>query len=91
MVTQEVEDIHVDVGDSVILPCHVTGDPPVQYVTWSKDSAVYDPPYDSVHLSNGSLLLSEVSEHDGGEYACQPYNSLGNQGGWSQPFLLIID
>lgn len=91
MVTQEVEDIHVVLGDSVLLPCHVTADPPVQYVTWSKDSAVYDPHYDSVHLSNGSLLLTEVSGHDSGEYACQPYNSLGNQGGWSQPFLLIID
>jgi len=91
MVTQSVDDIHVLLDDSVLLPCHIVADPPLQFVTWFKDNTPYEPPYQSMSLLNGSLLLESVEYSDAGEYACEPYNSLGNSGGISESFLLIVE
>eukprot|EP00092_Neocalanus_flemingeri_P027169 GFUD01029465.1.p1 GENE.GFUD01029465.1~~GFUD01029465.1.p1 ORF type:complete len:1258 (-),score=258.89 GFUD01029465.1:483-4217(-) len=91
MVTQAVGDISVYLDDSVLLPCHIAADPPIQFVTWLKDKAPYYPPLESMSLSNGSILIEHVDYSDAGEYACTPFNSLGNSGGVSEPFMLIVD
>ena len=90
-VTDSVDDIHVLLDDPVLLPCHISSDPPLEYVTWFKDNSPYTPPYNSLELSNGSLLLDSVDYSDGGEYSCLPHNILGNSGGQSQPFSLIVE
>jgi len=90
-VTGSVDDIQAFLDEPVLLPCHISSDPPLEYVTWFKDSAPFTPPYTSVDLSNGSLVLASVQYSDSGEYSCLPYNILGNIGGVSQPFTLIVE
>ena len=63
----------------------------MEFVNWFKDKAPFEPPYKSTDLANGSLILESVDYSDSGEYACMPYNVLGNSGGISEPFLLIVD
>ena len=48
-----------------ILPCYFDANPPVQFVTWTKDRQIFDPFDDEgiEYLTNGSLLIKKVSNH----------------------------
>ena len=47
-----------------IIQCYIEANPPIQFVTWTRDSRIYDP-YDVagvMAMENGSILIDKVRE-----------------------------
>ncbi|XP_050308030.1 protein turtle isoform X4 [Anthonomus grandis grandis] len=65
-----------------VIQCYIKANPPMQYVTWTKDKRVLEPYQikDVVVMNNGSLLLTRVNENHQGQYTCTPYNAHGTKG-----------
>lgn len=65
-----------------VVQCYIKANPPLQYVTWTKDKRLLEPyqTKDIVIMNNGSLLFTRVNENHQGRYTCTPYNAQGTQG-----------
>ncbi|XP_023316345.1 protein turtle isoform X2 [Trichogramma pretiosum] len=65
-----------------VVHCYIKANPPLQYVTWTKDKRLLEPYQikDIVVMTNGSLLFTRVNENHQGKYTCTPYNAHGTQG-----------
>ncbi|KAH0951046.1 hypothetical protein HN011_010977, partial [Eciton burchellii] len=65
-----------------VVQCYIKANPPLQYVTWTKDKRLLEPyqTKDIVIMNNGSLLFTRVNENHQGRYTCTPYNAHGTQG-----------
>lgn len=60
-----------------VVQCHIKANPPLQYVTWTKDKRLLEPyqTKDIVIMNNGSLLFTRVNQNHQGRYTCTPYNA----------------
>lgn len=65
-----------------VVQCYIKANPPLQYVTWTKDKRLLEPyqTKDIVIMNNGSLLFTRVNQNHQGRYTCTPYNAQGTQG-----------
>ncbi|KAJ8922840.1 hypothetical protein NQ315_007875 [Exocentrus adspersus] len=74
-----------------VVQCHIKANPPLQYVTWTKDKRLLEPyqTKDIVIMNNGSLLFTRVNENHQGRYTCTPYNAQGTQGSSGQMEVLV--
>ncbi|XP_043271158.1 protein turtle isoform X2 [Venturia canescens] len=74
-----------------VVQCYIKANPPLQYVTWTKDKRLLEPyqTKDIVVMNNGSLLFTRVNENHEGKYTCTPYNAQGTQGG-SGPMDVLV-
>lgn len=74
-----------------VVQCYITANPPLQYVTWTKDKRLLEPyqTKDIVIMNNGSLLFTRVNENHQGRYTCTPYNAQGTQGSSGQMEVLV--
>lgn len=65
-----------------VVQCYIKANPPLQYVTWTKDKRLLEPyqSKDIVIMNNGSLLFTRVNQNHQGRYTCTPYNAQGTQG-----------
>ena len=55
-----------------VVQCYIKANPPLQYVTWTKDKRLLEPyqTKDIVIMNNGSLLFTRVSQDKGqGNYS----------------------
>ncbi|XP_059095272.1 protein turtle-like isoform X4 [Tigriopus californicus] len=62
-----------------IIRCYIDSNPPIQFVTWTKDKRIYDPfglP-GVMAMENGSILIDRVTQEHAGDYVCTPYNIHG--------------
>lgn len=61
-----------------VIQCYLKANPPMQYVTWTKDKRVLEPYQikDVVVMNNGSLLLTRVNEN----HQVQPQITFGELG-----------
>lgn len=73
-----------------VVQCYIKANPPLQYVTWTKDKRLLEPyqTKDIVIMNNGSLLFTRVNQNHQGRYTCTPYNAQGTQG--SSGILIIL-
>ncbi|KMQ98425.1 protein turtle [Lasius niger] len=74
-----------------VVQCYIKVNPPLQYVTWTKDKRLLEPyqTKDIVIMNNGSLLFTRVNENHQGRYTCTPYNAHGTQGS-SGPMEVLV-
>ncbi|XP_017798277.1 PREDICTED: protein turtle-like [Habropoda laboriosa] len=74
-----------------VVQCYIKANPPLQYVTWTKDKRLLEPyqTKDIVVMNNGSLLFTRVNENHQGRYTCTPYNTHGTQGS-SGPMEVLV-
>nr|CAD7201705.1 unnamed protein product [Timema douglasi] len=74
-----------------VVQCSIKANPPLQYVTWTKDKRLLEPYSikDTFIMSNGSLLLTKVTQEHEGRYTCTPYNAQGTQGS-SGPMEVLV-
>ncbi|XP_034950856.1 protein turtle isoform X2 [Chelonus insularis] len=74
-----------------VVQCYIKANPPLQYVTWTKDKRLLEPyqTKDIVIMNNGSLLFTRVNENHQGKYTCTPYNAHGTQGGSGHMEVLV--
>lgn len=73
------------------MQCYIKANPPLQYVTWTKDKRLLEPyqTRDIVVMNNGSLLFTRVNQNHQGRYTCTPYNAQGTQGS-SGPMEVLV-
>ncbi|XP_064471157.1 protein turtle-like isoform X2 [Ornithodoros turicata] len=76
---------------SGIVRCYIQANPPIQFVTWFKDSRPFDANSMNgvVNLSNGSLFFQRVSYEHQGRYLCSPFN-IHSTGGSSQVMEVLV-
>ncbi|XP_008189425.1 protein turtle isoform X2 [Acyrthosiphon pisum] len=74
-----------------VVQCYIKANPPLQYVTWTKDKRLLEPyqQKDIVIMNNGSLLFTRVNQNHQGRYTCTPYNAQGTQGSSGQMEVLV--
>ena len=63
-----------------VIRCHIESNPPIQFVTWTKDKRIFEP-FETpgmMAMENGSILIDRVSEEHAGDYVCKPFNIHGN-------------
>ncbi|CAD7079244.1 unnamed protein product [Hermetia illucens] len=74
-----------------VVQCYIKANPPLQYVTWTKDKRLLEPyqTEDIVVMNNGSLLFTRVNQSHQGRYTCTPYNAQGTQGS-SGPMEILV-
>ncbi|XP_076389609.1 protein turtle isoform X5 [Megachile rotundata] len=74
-----------------VVQCYIKANPPLQYVTWSKDKRLLEPyqTKEIVVMNNGSLLFTRVNEKHQGVYTCTPYNAQGTHGS-SGPMQVLV-
>ncbi|XP_022903415.1 protein turtle isoform X4 [Onthophagus taurus] len=74
-----------------VVQCYIKANPPLQYVTWTKDKRLLEPyqTNDIVIMNNGSLLFTRVNQSHQGRYTCTPYNAQGTQGS-SGPMEVLV-
>ncbi|XP_076239839.1 protein turtle isoform X1 [Calliopsis andreniformis] len=74
-----------------VVQCYIKANPPLQYVTWTKDKRLLEPyqSKDIIVMNNGSLLFTRVNENHQGRYTCTPYNAQGTQGS-SGPMEVLV-
>lgn len=73
---------YLPLGLSGLIRCYVQAAPPVDFYTWTLNNSHFDPIADPniESLSNGSLLIREVSKKYEGGYRCAPFNKHGSAG-----------
>ena len=62
-VTQYITHQYIPRGLQGMIKCHVLANPPVQFVTWTKNKRIYEP-FDEegvMALPNGTILIDKVS------------------------------
>ena len=71
--------------------CHIEANPEIQFVTWTKDSRLYDPfeVPGIMAMENGSILIDMVGDEHAGDYTCKPVNIHGSSGP-SLPMRVVI-
>lgn len=74
-----------------VVECYIKSNPPLQYVTWTKDKRLLEPyqTKEIVIMNNGSLLFTRVNQNHQGRYTCTPYNAQGTQGS-SGPMEVLV-
>lgn len=74
-----------------VVQCYIKANPPLQYVTWTKDKRLLEPyqTKDIIVMNNGSLLFTRVNQNHQGRYTCTPYNAQGTQGS-SGPMEVLV-
>lgn len=74
-----------------VVHCYIKANPPLQYVTWTKDKRLLEPyqTKEIVIMNNGSLLFTRVNQNHQGRYTCTPYNAQGTQGSSSTMEVLV--
>lgn len=74
-----------------VVQCYIKSNPPLQYVTWTKDKRLLEPyqTKEIVIMNNGSLLFTRVNQNHQGRYTCTPYNAQGTQGS-SGPMEVLV-
>ena len=48
-----------------VIKCHIEANPPIQFVTWTKNKRIFDP-FDEkgvMAIENGSIIIDKVSPH----------------------------
>ena len=72
--------VTVNEGDTAILHCNATGNPPPT-VSWFHSSLPVPEPGDTrlLQAENGSLLVTRAGSEDEGEYVCQATNIAGSE------------
>lgn len=65
-----------------VIRCHVLATPPVAFITWTLNNNIFEPATDAniEPLTNGSLLVRQVSRRYEGAYRCTPFNKHGSAG-----------
>lgn len=73
---------YLPLGLSGLIRCYVQAAPPVEFWTWTKNNSQFDPNVDQniERLTNGSLLVRQVSRDYEGTYRCTPFNKHGSAG-----------
>lgn len=73
---------YLPAGLSGVIRCFVLASPAVEFFTWTRDNAQFEPNLDAnlERLSNGSLLVKHVSKAYEGKYRCTPFNKHGSAG-----------
>ncbi|XP_046815214.1 peroxidasin homolog [Vespa crabro] len=72
------EDTEVKIGDTVTFTCRVTGDPEPE-VKWMRDSnELYVDGERFLVQKDGTLVISDVTEEDTGEYECIASSDMGS-------------
>ncbi|XP_067157938.1 brother of CDO isoform X5 [Apteryx mantelli] len=74
----EAQTIIVTKGQSLILECVASGNPPPQ-VTWAKDGSSVSA-YNKTRFLLSNLLIDTTSEEDSGTYSCMADNGVGEAG-----------
>ena len=78
MIMEGPEDVEVQLGETAMFRCRVAGDPQPS-VKWMRDSN--EVPIDSddryAVRDDGSLVISDVTENDAGDYECVAHNDMG--------------
>lgn len=79
--TAQPTDIIVAEGQSAVLQCVVTGQPPPS-IAWFKEEGGEVTPDDddrySISTSSGELIITNVMPSDAGEYYCVVSNAVGS-------------
>ncbi|XP_014210778.1 peroxidasin homolog [Copidosoma floridanum] len=71
------EDMEVQLGETAIFRCRAGGDPQPS-ITWMRDSNEIPVEDERYQLAvDGSLVISQVTESDAGEYECVAHNGMG--------------
>ena len=66
-------------GFSERLDCPVDANPPVTQIIWTKNGIIIDfGTSPLIQLTNGSLLVTQVTQSDAGNYRCTAISSYGN-------------
>ena len=66
-------------GFSERLDCPVDANPPVTQIIWTKNGIIIDfGTSPLIQLTNGSLLVNQVTQSDAGNYRCTAISSYGN-------------
>lgn len=72
------EDVEVHLGETMTLTCRVAGDPKPE-VKWMRNSGeVFLDGVRYVKRHDGSLVISDVTEQDVGEYECVAHSKMGS-------------
>lgn len=70
-------------GQSGIITVDVQGNPPLTFVSWTKDNKRFDPDPEQSGvelMSDGTLFIHNATKQHEGRYQCTPYNRHGTQG-----------
>ena len=80
MIHAGVSVVTVTEGDTAVLDCNATGNPPPT-VSWYHSSLPVPEPDDTRldQAANNSLIVTGVMEEDGGQYLCQAVNEAGSE------------
>ena len=74
---EDPTDAEVDVGGTLIFTCRVSGDPKPD-VKWMRDSAEVEIDGERYQVrEDGTLIISDATENDTGEYECVAHNEMG--------------
>lgn len=84
------EDVEVQLGETAVFRCRVAGDPQPN-VKWMRDSnEVSDDDERYFIEEDGSLVISDVSESDAGQYECVAHNDMGETKSRSARTLVVM-
>ena len=80
MIHAGVAMVTVNEGDTAVLDCNATGNPPPT-VSWFHSSLPIPEDEDTriLQIDNGSLVVTSVRGGDEGEYVCQATNVAGSE------------
>ncbi|OXU25353.1 hypothetical protein TSAR_010634 [Trichomalopsis sarcophagae] len=84
------EDVEVQLGETAVFRCRVAGDPQPS-VKWMRDSNEVSGDDERYLIKeDGSLVISDVSESDAGQYECVAHNDMGETKSRSARTLVVM-